>query len=94
MGQLFDQIVAAAAADRVGFSDHADEMLRERKVEAWQATYGLAHGRLILERPADKPNPVAEVEQSLADGTPVKAVWGYQRSRNVALLITLHFFDR
>lgn len=94
MGKLFDRIRAAASAERVMLSAHADEQIRERMVAVWQVIAGVRDGRQLVERPKDKPNPVVEVEQSLADGTPVKVVWAYVKSDDVALVVTVHFFDR
>lgn len=93
MGVLFDKIRRAVEEGRFGFSNHADDMLRERSVTAWQVVAGLAMARLIRERPRAKPNPVAEAEQTLADGTPIKAVWAYVQSADAAKLVTVHFFD-
>ncbi len=94
MPALFDSIRAAANDERVVISDHADERLRERGIVVWQVVTGLADGRLLLERPDTTPFPSVEVHQVLADGTPVKAVWSYIARENVAVLITVHFFDR
>jgi hypothetical protein len=94
MGRLFDQIRAAVAADRYVIGNHADDRLRERGVMAWQVIDGLRTGRLIAERPADQPNPVTEVSQALADGTPIKAVWSLIVAHDTAKLVTIHFFDR
>lgn len=79
--------------DRYLFSAHADERLRERGITSWQVVDGLSRGRLIREREDATPHPVAEVEQELIDASRIKAVWGYARSRGVALLITVHFLD-
>ena len=78
----------------VAFSSHADDMLRERKVASWQVIAGVGEGRMLIERPHDRPNPVAEVEQTLADGTPYKAVWAFAKRRGLAVVVTIHFFDR
>lgn len=93
-GDLFHLIRATILAERYLFSDHADTMLRERSIEHWQALEGVSTARLISERLSDQPNPVAEVEQWLPDGTPVKAVWAYVRALDTAKLVTIHFFDR
>jgi len=81
-------------AGRYLISDHADNVLRERSIAHWQAVQGIESGRLLLERPRGKPNPVAEVEQLLPDGTPVKAVWAFVPDLDAAKLVTIHFFDR
>jgi hypothetical protein len=94
MGRLFDQIRAAVADGRVLVSSHADDAVRERGMVVWQVITGLAEGRLLLERPSATPNPVAEVEQVLSDGTPVKAVWAYIVVLDAAKLVTVHYFDR
>lgn len=94
MGKLFDQVRAAALAERVIFSVHADDMLREREITAWQVVAGLSAGRLLKERPRDRPNPIIEVEQELIDATRVKVVWAYLAHADVAKVVTVHFFDR
>lgn len=93
MGRVFESIKAAVRAERIVIGTHADDMFRERAIVAWQVVTGALEGRLLLERPRDKPNPIAEVEQRLADGTPFKAVWAYVRIHRVAKLVTVHFFD-
>jgi hypothetical protein len=94
MGLLWDRIRAAVRESRYVFSNHADDQLRERSIAAWQVASGAEHGRLLSERPHDRPHPSAEVEQTLADGTPVKVVWAYVRPLDLAKLVTVHFFDR
>jgi hypothetical protein len=47
-----------------------------------------------LEREDGVPHPVAEFEQELADGTPIKAVWAWIPERQIAKLVTVHFFPR
>lgn len=71
---FFNRIRKAIAAERVVISLHADEQLRERSITVWQVVAGMAEGKIICERPKDRPNAVVEVQQKLADGTPVKAV--------------------
>ncbi len=90
MGQLFENIKQAVRQERYVVSDHADERLRERKIELWQVVGGVEDGKLLMERPNETPLPVVEVEQLLADGTSVKVVWGWWQADNVAKLITVH----
>lgn len=94
MGQLFDRIRSAVRENRYFFSDHADNMLRERAITHWQIVEGLEEGRLLSERPGTRPNPTVEVEQVLADGTAVNAVWAHVEALDFAKLVTVHFFDR
>jgi hypothetical protein len=93
MARLFETIRALVATDRYVVGQHAVERLEERGVLEWQVVDGLDHGSLLLERPDATPNPAAEVRQSLADGTEVKAVWSYIVSAGVAKLVTVHFFE-
>ncbi len=72
---------------------HADEQLRERSVMVWQVIDGVSKGIMIRERPNDVPNPVVEIAQQLADGTPIKAVWAWIPTERMAKLVTVHFFD-
>ena len=93
MAELFDTIRVAVSEGRYVLSVHAVERLRARKIEEWQAAAGLADGRLLSERPSDKPNPSVEVGQTLPDGTPVKAVWCWLPVSRLARLVTIHFYD-
>ena len=94
MGDLFERVRGAVRAERYLFSDHADNMLRERQIMHWQVVSGLDQGKPLAEHPAARPNPVVEVEQVLADGTSIRAVWAYVRELDFAKLVTVHFFDR
>ena len=94
MGRLFDQVRAAVAADRYVIGNHADDRLRERGIMGWQVIDGIQAGRLIAERPDDQPNPLVEVGQVLADGSPIKAVWSLIVAHDTAKLVTIHFFNR
>ncbi len=94
MGELFDRIKRAVREERYVFSDHADNMLRERGIAHWQVTSGLESGKRVSERPQTRPNPTIEVEQILVDGTPVMAVWAYVSQLDLAKLVTVHFIDR
>jgi len=94
VGQLFDRIRAAVEADRYAVALHAAQRLRERRVPQWQAVSGLRDATLLAERPRARPNPCVEVEQVLADGTPVKAVWAWLPYDQAAKLVTLHYLNR
>lgn len=94
MGKLNDSIRTAITADRLLVSSHADDMFRERGIALWQVIAGMSDAKLLIERPRSLPNPVAEYELILSDGTPVKAVWSHIASLDVAKLVTVHFFDR
>lgn len=94
MGELFNRIREATRENRYVFSDHADNMLRERAIEHWQIVHGLEDARLLVERPTARPNPAVEVEQLLMDDTSVKVVWSYLQGLDFSKLVTVHFFDR
>lgn len=94
MGRLLDNIRFAVSQERYALSVHATEKLRERRIPEWQVASGLASARLIMERPGSLPNPSVEVLVSLADGTPVKAVWSWLPESRLARLVTVHFLDR
>ena len=93
MGRLFETIRSLVAHDTYIIGLHASERLEKRGIMEWQVVAGLEDGKLILERPDDQPNPAVEVEESLPDGTRVKAVWSFLRQSGVAKLVTVHFFD-
>lgn len=93
MGELFAIIKQLVASDRYVVGQHAAERLEERGTLEWQVVDGLEHASLIAEFPGAKPNPAAEVEQLLADGTAIKAVWAHIVLADFAKLVTVHFFD-
>ena len=80
------------ATGRYVVGEHAAERLEQRG-SSWQVVAGLAKGKLLSERPRDKPNPAIEVREVLPDGTECKAVWSHLRQSDVAKLVTVHFFD-
>lgn len=93
MNTLFRTIRSLVLSRRYIVSEHATERLEERGILEWQAVDGIEHGTLIAEHPDATPNPAVEVRQSLADGTPIKAVWSHMISLDIAKLVTVHFFD-
>jgi hypothetical protein len=48
--------------------------MRERRILGWQVVAGLEAAKVIAECSDASPNPAAEFEQLLPDGTPFKAV--------------------
>ncbi len=93
MGKLFQRIQELIADGRYIVGQHASERLEERGILEWQVVAGLANGKLLVERPRDRPNPAIEVQEMLPDGTECKAVWSHLRKSNMAKLVTVHFFD-
>lgn len=93
MGKLFERIKLCVASQRYLISEHAVELLDERRILEWQVVDGIQAGKLISERERDTPNPTVEVLQILADGTDVKAVWAWLKTIDVAKLVTVHFMD-
>ena len=93
MPLLFETIRLLVSTGRYLIGQHAAERLDERGILEWQIVDGIEEGRLVSERPHDLPNPAVEVEQALADGTQVKAVWSHIARANLAKLVTVHFFD-
>lgn len=93
MGQLFLSIRRLVGVSRYVIGQHAAERLDERGIMDWQIVEGLADAVLITERPHTIPSPTIEVRQWLADGLPVKVIWGHLIAIDAAKLITVHFFD-
>jgi hypothetical protein len=94
LGRLADNIRQAVREERYVFGAHADQRLRERGIVGWQVAAGMDTGTLILERPDAIPNPAAEFDLILADGTPIKAVWAWIAVDRTTKLVTVHFYDR
>jgi hypothetical protein len=90
---LFETIRRLVATGRYVIGQHASERLDERGILEWQVVDGIESGRLLSERPDALPNPAVEVEEILADGSRVKAVWSHIVRANLAKLVTVHFFD-
>lgn len=93
MGKLFDNIRRAVDEQRYVVGAHAAERLDERGIAEWQVVTGLRDGALVRERPRDRPNPSVEVQQILADGTPVVAVWAWLAAVRESKLVTVFFPD-
>jgi hypothetical protein len=93
LGALFDTIRLRVTEGRYIVGQHAAERLEERGVLEWQVVDGIVNARLLSERPNDRPNPSIEVEEVLADGTPLMVVWSYIVLDDIAKLVTVHFFD-
>ena len=94
MDSIAENIRRAVRAEHYVFGAHADQRMRERKVLAWQVIEGLERAKLIAEHPDGVPNPTAEFQQLLPDGTPLKTVWTWISEAGIAKLVTVHFFDR
>jgi hypothetical protein len=94
MSRLLDKIRSAVATGRYVVSNHADDLLRERKIMLWQVIDGLDGANLLKERPKARPLPIVEVEQRLADGISVKGVWAWAETKTAAKIVTVHFLDR
>ena len=94
MGKLWDQIRRAVSDEFFVVGDHADERMRERRIELWQVVGEIDDARLIVEREGDLPYPTAVVEQSLADGTRIRVVWAWLQRRQLAKLVTVHLIQR
>ncbi|HET6251836.1 MAG TPA: DUF4258 domain-containing protein [Tepidisphaeraceae bacterium] len=93
MGALFKKIRECVNNGRYVVGQHAAERLEERGILEWQVVDGIEDGALLVERPGATPNPIAEINQFLADGSEVKAVWSYMISVDTAKLVTVHFYD-
>jgi hypothetical protein len=94
MGVLADSIREAVRENRYGFGFHAQRRLRERRIMGWQVVEGLEDAKLLEERLDGEPHPVAEFEQELPDGTPIKAAWAWNGLAREAKLVTVFFFPR
>ena len=55
---------------------------------------GMDTATLIRERPDASPNPAAEFDLLLPDGTSLKSVWSWIAEDRIAKLVTVHFYDR
>ena len=93
MPKLFTTVRQLVSENKYVIGIHASERLEERGIMEWQAVAGFDEGKLLVERPDAKPNPVIEVLETLPDGTEFKAVWSHLRQSGVAKLVTVHFFD-
>lgn len=90
MGRLWDSIRDGVRRGEIVVSLHADERCRERGLLVWQIVDASAKGRVISERLGAKPNPVAELEITLPDGTEAVAVWSWMPVSRTAKLVTVY----
>ena len=74
MGVLFDKSRQLVDEEKYVVGEHASERLEERGILEWHAVAGLSDGALLAETTNATPNPKIEVQQTLPDGTEVKAV--------------------
>lgn len=93
VGQLFDLIRTLVLSGRYVAGEHAVERLEERDILEWQIVDGIEWGKLLAERPGELPNPSVEVQQLLADGTVVIAVWSHLVNADIAKLVTVYYLD-
>ena len=94
MGALADNIQKAVRENRYAFGLHAQRRLRERRIMGWQVVESLDKARILAERMDGDPHPVAEFEQDLPDGTPIKTAWAWNALTGEAKLATVYFFPR
>jgi hypothetical protein len=63
----------------------------KRGVTAWQLVAGIEDAKLMRERPRSKPNPSVVLQQQLADGSEVEAIWAWLAESKRAMLVTVYF---
>lgn len=94
VSELSKQILDAIKDGQYVVGAHALARLRERRIPLWQSAACCGDGRVLRERPEARPNPIVEIEITLPDGTPAKAVWSWLAIQRRAKLVTVHYFDR
>jgi len=94
LAALADNIRDAIRDDRYVFGAHVDQRLRERRIMGWQVVSEMDAAKVIRERTDAMPNPAAEFDLVLPDGTSLKAVWSWIARDRTAKLVTVHFYDR
>ncbi len=62
MSTLWMRIRAAIAAGDYVIGVHAAIRLRQRRIPIWQVVAASLEGKLMVERPKSRPNPVVELE--------------------------------
>jgi hypothetical protein len=94
MGQLFDSIRSLVLKGSYVIGEHAVERLEERGILEWQVVDGIEYGLLLVERISDLPNPSVEVQQLLADGTAIRAIWSHLKYADFAKLVTVYYSEK
>lgn len=74
-------------------SNHADEQLAERKIEAWQVAAMSETGTTVAVVSSARPNAKIDVVGTLPDGATIRAVWAWLPVSRRAMLITAYFTD-
>ena len=84
------ELIDAIRAKRVLITDHADEEASEDDLKFEDIWTSVFEGEIIEEYPTDKPYPSCLVFGMTPDGEPVHSVWGYDRGRQIAILIAVY----
>jgi hypothetical protein len=90
---LPDLIQDAVRAGRFVVSQHAQQRLRQRRVQLWQVEAGVDTWTVLEVRPQDLPNPSIVCEQVLPDGTTITVIWAWDVTNSWALLVTVYFLN-
>ena len=83
-------LIEAIEARKVLISDHADEEAQEDELEFNEIYASVKTGEIIEDYPDDRPCPSCLVLGMTTSGTPIHSVWGYDQSKQIAILITVY----
>ena len=84
------ELVEAIEDQRVLVTNHAAREAREDRLKIDALLAAAKTGDIIEDYPDDRPCPSCLVLGFIGDETPVHSVWGYDREKKVAILITVY----
>lgn len=87
---MWDRALEAIRKDRFAVTSHATDEMEEDKLALTDVLHATTHGEVIESYPGDYPFPSALVLGFTNRKEPVHAVWAYDASESVAILVTVY----
>ncbi len=85
-----EDIITAIQSNRVQITAHADDEAFADHLSFDEIGSSVVHGEIIEDYPDDRPYPSCLIYGDTTYGDPVHSVWGYNREREAAILITTY----
>lgn len=83
-------IIEAIQANRLRFTDHADEEAAADRLTVEEIFFSVLHGEVIEDYPSDRPYPSCLIFGMTLGGVAVHSVWAYNKDNRWAVLITVY----
>ncbi len=83
-------IIEAIKANRLRFTDHADEEAAADHLTVEEIFFSVLNGEVIEDYPSDRPYPSCLIFGMTPGGVAVHSVWAYNKGNRCAVLITVY----